>query len=1526
MTQNQSILNLHPLVRLLRLLFWLTVWFFLFFAVIAFSLRTQTVQTFIVRFLAEKASEKLGFDCQISAFYLDWVDFAHIKGVRVLDKQKKVMLDIPSIRVNLKLSSLLEKNIRLDLVEIRKGTINLCKNKTDGELNIDEFVTAIQDWVDGGDTTRSLNPGTFSIDKTLLRDVTFSYFDERENRLPNQFDYFHFKLRGVSGLVENFWQRRDTIRLDAQGLRGSDAATGLDIHTLSTHFRFTKQDMLFGKLKAEIGESFLRDSLAFQYKSTADFSDFNHLVDVHARLDSSVIQTQDLSLFAPALKDWFETYTVSGKIEGTVDNIRGTRLNVFTGRNTFLTGSINLRGLPEVDETFADIRLKPSFVNPADLAFYTGPEAADYLAKFGVFDVSGSFTGFFKNFVTRSTFKTRLGTLYADMQMKIADQLQASTYNGRLKTSSFQLGELLKQTRYVQNIDFDGTFEGKGFLPSTADVALKADIARFGVLGYEYANIHTEGRFTKERFTGNLQIKDRHLIFNGKGNIDLRKGREIVDFEAVLGRANLKPLKLMAEPLDISAEVAMHFTGFDFDNFLGSSQLRNVRVLLRDERLDLNEVSIESHIDKGKKTFSFRSPLVDAVLEGSFKYRKLVEDVLAMVDEYGRLIRNKAAINQEDFARKRRLEAKEYGISAKLNIKDLNPLLDLLDVPVKLSPNTEIDGQLRFGQTEMVLLKTSIDSVYINNAVLYNTSIDVSAIKTIERPDVVAEAYVYSGKQNWGGGFKTEKVLFDGVWDHGKIGFKLLGQEQESTNRADIFGQVAFEPQTTRIRLQKSSLSLVERIWNINEENEIEVSDSSTVNLKNVAMRNENQELSVEGFLTGDPMDSLFVRARNFELETLKPLTREDFRGKVDAAIIITHLSSQPLVEGLLKVDSLAYQKYDIGNFSGKAQWSAEQKHLELSGSLSREGQDVLSLTGFYAPDLPDPLQVKLQVQRLPLQVLYMVLGNSVSQLNGNASGDLFVRGSFSQPQFTGRLFVRDGQLKINYLNTLYTFSHWVNFLPDEINADGAQLTDENGQTGILNRAALRHNYFRNFSVDLNGNLSNFMVFNIPAKAGELYYGTTICTGNLRISGGFDDITIRARARTNKGTKIFIPLDATVKEDLGESFITFTSKTFSGAQPKDSIGKVRLSGIKMDFDLDVTEDAYGEIIFDKKAGDIIRATGSGKVKMIIDTRGEFSVIGQYVIKKGDYHFTTYNLVNKDFDIKPGSTITWNGPVLEGVMDILAEYNLNASLAPLATGDDQLQQRPEARRRYPVLVTMRLTDQLLKPNIGLNLDIKDYPRNSDLNYYVQAFLARVATDEQELNRQVFSLMIFRMFAPMGEFTRTSGISYSSFSDLVSNQLSSWLSQFNENLEVSVDLSGLSQADLNNFQLRFSYTLLDGRLRLTRDGSFTNAQNQASALSIAGDWTLEYMLSKNGIFRVKMFHRINQNLILSGLNTNNTTQGASLLHTTSFNKLSELFPKKKKKTKPKAKDVPPPLVGPPLSREGLAGPGEEEQKVH
>lgn len=1492
MSKNEPIISLHPLVRLLRLAFWLTIIFFVIFGSIALALRTPWGQTTVVQWLASKASEKLGFECTIGGFYLDWVDFARINDIRVRDPHGHLLFDIGQLKVNVKLASLLERNINLDLVSLQNGHVQIRVNRDNQKLNINEFIDAIQAWID--DTTHSPNPPRFSIDKARLSRMSFSYIDETEASLGGQFDYYHFRLDGLQGEVDDFWQHADTVSLKAVGLSARDRATGFRVNNLTTHFRFSDKEMRFDKLKAFVGDSYLSNQLVFSYQSTDDFKHFNQQVQLSGRLDSSVIYTQDISFFAPSIKDMFETYTVSGQLNGTVDDFRLNRFKIFTGKNSFLAGNVSMKGLPEVDETFVDLRLKPSFINPADLEVYAGKTAVEYLNMLGVFDVSGSFTGFFKNFVAKTKFRTDLGVLNTDIQMEIKEDIQASTYNGRLQTKSFDLGRLLKMPKYLQKIDIEGSVKGSGFEPRRIVMDLNAKIDRMGVLGYNYQGIKTNAHFQKNKVAGFLTIKDPHLIFNGEGNVDLIPGKEDVKLKAVLGRANLMPLKITDYPLDFSTELAMNFTGLDFDNFLGTARMENFRLLYKDERLDLNQINIESHLEGREKKFSFQSPLLDAQMEGSFKYRKFVEDALAMTDEYIRLMKNQKHLNDAEYVKSKYEEAQNYGIDLSLNIKNINPVLDLLDLPIYLSPLTEVNAQVAFGINEMVQINTHIDTLIIDGNRFVKSDFDLSSVKTLERPDVLAELYLYSSKQSFGEDIQTESLVFDAVWDKGKIMFKVKGKQQQTTNRADINGTVFFDVTGTQIRLNNSRFSLVERNWQVEDDNLIELTDSSTIILKNLVVFNENQRISGHGIINGNEHDTLWVLARNFNLNTLRPITQTDLGGIVNAKISISNMRQSALFMGQVSVDSLQYEGYHVGDFSGDAKWAQKLNALLINGDLVRGGATILNIDGQYTPNTPDPLFVRANANKLNINFLDIFLGKNVSNLTGLATGSLLIQGSFEKPIVTGTLNVREGLVTINYLNTTYRFSHKVTFFQNEISADGVNLIDENGQVAMVERAALHHQSFGNFRVELFGKLTNFMVFNILPRKDDLYYGSSIVTGNLSISGPFDDIFIRANARTNRGTKIFIPLDAAQSENLGETYITFTDRNQTiKATKKDTVSKVRLSGLRMDFDMDVTEDAYGEIIFDKKAGDIIRATGTGKIKMSIDTRGEFNLIGQYVINKGDYHFTTYNLINKDFDIRPGSTITWNGPVLEGVLDILAEYNLNASLAPLAAGDLQIQEKPETKRRYPVVVKMKLTEALLKPNISLGLEIKDYPKNSDLNFYVQAFQTRIATDEQELNRQVFSLMIFRSFAPEGQFTESSSISYSSFSDLVSNQLSSWLSQFDENLEVNVDISGLSQTALNNFQLRFSYTMLEGRLRLTRDGGFTNAQNQTSAMSIAGDWTLEYMLTKDGILRAKMFHRTNQNLILTGLNNNNSTQGASFMHTQSFNKISELFPRKNKK---------------------------------
>jgi hypothetical protein len=121
------------------------------------------------------------------------------------------------------------------------------------------------------------------------------------------------------------------------------------------------------------------------------------------------------------------------------------------------------------------------------------------------------------------------------------------------------------------------------------------------------------------------------------------------------------------------------------------------------------------------------------------------------------------------------------------------------------------------------------------------------------------------------------------------------------------------------------------------------------------------------------------------------------------------------------------------------------------------------------------------------------------------------------------------------------------------------------------------------------------------------------------------------------------------------------------------------------------------------------------------------------------------------------------------------------------------------------------------------------------------------------------------------------------ELFSNQLSKWASQLDKNLEVDLSLNGgLNQDLMKNLQLRFSYNFND-RLRITRNGGFTNAQNQTDANTLIGDWSLEWLITPDGRLRLKGYNRNIQNPFFSLTNSAVTTTmaGASVIYTQSFN---------------------------------------------
>ena len=177
--------------------------------------------------------------------------------------------------------------------------------------------------------------------------------------------------------------------------------------------------------------------------------------------------------------------------------------------------------------------------------------------------------------------------------------------------------------------------------------------------------------------------------------------------------------------------------------------------------------------------------------------------------------------------------------------------------------------------------------------------------------------------------------------------------------------------------------------------------------------------------------------------------------------------------------------------------------------------------------------------------------------------------------------------------------------------------------------------------------------------------------------------------------------------------MNFTDTTFIKKVEKSVDKKINLTGLTFDLNLDVTPDAYCEIIFDLKAGDIIRGRGNGDLKLQIDTKGEFNMFGPVEFTEGWYNFTLYDIINKEFEIQKGSRITWFGDPYQAVMEINATYNQLASFLPIVMNQD-VQDNPPAglRRKYPATVLLKIDGPMLSTDKNLTFDItaRDLPTN------------------------------------------------------------------------------------------------------------------------------------------------------------------------------------------------------------------------
>lgn len=1496
---------------ILKTILWLFIAIISVFVTLAIVLQIPSVQTRAVQYLSKNISEKTGFHVSISHVDLEWFDILILKEVKVLDFKNNLMIGVEELVVDFQIKSLLNaENNNVDLVRLENAQINLIRNTNDQDLNINLFIQRIKDLTSSA-TKTGRKGSMFSIDEVEIIGTDFSMNNPLKEPVTQGFDYQHFDLENINASFADFKIISDTTQLNVLEFSAFNNKHSLEIKNFRTFFRFSQSAMEFQQLELKANNSIIRDSVVLRYDN---LTALNHLIDsvqINANLEGTEIDSKDLAIFAPALQQYDEVFKISGKFNGLVNHFSLKEFQLHFGNNSNFEGELSFDGLPNFKESFIEIKLENSRLDAKDIQQYVSPKAFQNVQKFGTIRFNGQFIGFPSDFVANGEFQTNLGRVVSDINLKLTENPNNATYTGNLATYNFNLGKLTDRPDLFQNISMNGHISGKGFTIENADFNLNANIKALGFKNYDYQNIETDARLSKEFFEGKLNIRDPNLKFTASGSIDLREDKNIINIQAKLDTAFLKPLNLSAETIFLSTNADLNIRGLTLDEIIGVAEFTDSYILYKEKDLTINSMTLMSLKLRDERELHLISDILNLDATGEFAYTQLAKDVQRLVKEYLLIFRNDAEEIKAYYTQKEASTTDRYELAYNVYLKDANPLLNLFMDGLYISKNTNLDGRFNAGYTSIFSLNSQIDTLIYNNSILYDNRIDITTSKISDSTNVLASAYVASSNQKVSNLAKTENFFFEGIWNDDHIDFQTNIQQLGGGNSAEILGELEFLTDRTEIRLTNSSIQAIEKTWEISAENRVIFKDKDII-FKNLKLFNEDQSLALYGAISDSTETPLTLEINKFQLENLNPLLAKEFSGEVNALVEVKDFYSMFMLEGKVNVNAFKINDFVVGDIKGATKWNNELKLLNVNLDVFRTDKKTVAIAGTYnsMEEAENQLALLATFDQTNLNILEPFTETIFSNLAGTASGEFKITGSPAYPILKGDGKLENGRFKINYLNTTYTFDGNIVFEENEIGARNLVLRDENLNITYLNGGVF-HDGFKDFVINLEADMNNFNVLNTTMQDNDLYYGIANVSGDLEILGDVSNLYFTANATTNKGTKLFIPVggNADLQQQDFINFISF-SDTLMRSALDETLRNVNLSGLKLNFDIDITPDAYCEIIFDIKSGDIIRGRGVGKVNLEIDTKGDFNMFGDYQIQEGGYNFTLYNIINKEFEIQPGSQINWFGDPYHAVLDITATYDQFASLAPLLnTPQDSTSNSPELRRRYPAKVILELEGDLLAPDISFDIAIEDYPENAvvaggfTLFDIVNRFMNTISLDDNELKRQVFSLIILRRFSPENSF-EVGGTLGNSVSELLSNQLSYWASQFDENLEIDVDLNGLDADAFNTFQLRLSYTFLEGRLRVSRDGGFTDVNNEANVSSIAGEWTVEYLLTPDGKFRAKMYNRNNFNAITSSLRGNTTTTaGFSILHVESFDNLKELFRKNRKSNVPTLPDESP-----------------------
>jgi translocation and assembly module TamB len=220
-----------------------------------------------------------------------------------------------------------------------------------------------------------------------------------------------------------------------------------------------------------------------------------------------------------------------------------------------------------------------------------------------------------------------------------------------------------------------------------------------------------------------------------------------------------------------------------------------------------------------------------------------------------------------------------------------------------------------------------------------------------------------------------------------------------------------------------------------------------------------------------------------------------------------------------------------------------------------------------------------------------------------------------------------------------------------------------------------------------------------------------------------------------------------------------------------------------------------------------------------------------------------------------------------------------------------------RQRLPFLVYLNVDGEMMSPELSFNIDMPEDDRGA-IGGQVYSRVQQVNQQEEERNRQVFSLLVLNRFFPEagsdGSGGGTTGIARDNLNQALSDQLNALSGkllgktgiELDLNLDSFTDYQGGAPQDRTQLDITAQKKLFDDRLILSvgSEVDIEGSNPEGEASPVIGNVSVEYLLTEDGKFRLRGFRRNQYENVIDGQLIVN---GIALIFSKEFNKFNELW---------------------------------------